>query len=189
MRNNIYLKTIKYFSIILISGLVLILIPIHTIDGNIFSNYLNPSKRNVINTIFLESFGFFTKNPKDEQLSLYYFDDNDILFPINLKNSSIKNNFGLSRISRRKILDLGRISNMVSDSLWHNTRSDSLLFLKFNETEVINFDFGKNKIISLEPRKYLVTKAKPIVWEWSKLKKNYILSYAIFEIKKPSPKN
>lgn len=180
------MKHIKKFAIYLLiitaSVCFVFFILINSIQKNIFSNQLNPVTQNVINTIFLEGFGFFTKDPKDEQLKFFEILKTNNIIEVDLKSASKENYYGFSRITRRKLLELGKIQKQIPDSIWKKTRSDSIQFLSFEKLQP--FKVKKTKELKLlQNGKYLIYKYNPIFWEWNKIKKTYETKYIYINLK------
>lgn len=179
--NKLFKKFFMYFFTIIIFISITFYVLINSIHENVLSSKLNPVTQNIVNTIFLEGFGFFTKDPKGEHLDFFRLRAG-IVKKINLKNVSNNNNFGLSRKTRRILLELGKIQRKIPDSLWCKTRNDSVNFNKIiKNTEILTLAHNEDLKI-IEPGKYFLIKYKPIVWEWNQLKKNYEVSYTYFEI-------
>jgi hypothetical protein len=79
---NFFSYVIIFFSFLSI----LIIVFISSIQINALSNILHPQFKYTVITIFPESFAFFTKDPKDEQMMLYSVDEeNDKIKKVNLK--------------------------------------------------------------------------------------------------------
>ena len=176
--HHVYLKGFVYFATITAFVYFTFFVFINSIQESVFSNKLNPNTQNIVNTIFLEGFGFFTKDPKDEQLELIDTNKNK---KIDLNNVSKSNNYGLSRKNRRLLLELGKIQIKFSDSIWIEKRNDSVNLAEIQLTKP--FRIKKDKNIKLIPNgHYVLLKYKPIVWEWNHIKNNYNVQYVFFEI-------
>lgn len=162
---NFFSYVVIFFSFLSI----LIIVFISSIQINVLSNILQPQFKYTVITIFPESFAFFTKDPKDEQMMLYFVkEENDKIKKVNLKNNSAYNYFGFSRKSRRLTYELGSLIKRVPDSLWN----------EITESEIKELDFkGKafllkkdNNVKLFEKGKYILYYFKPIQWEWNDLK-------------------
>ena len=176
----VYKKIASYLIVIFFAFLLVIIIVLCSIKTNVFSNIINPNLKNITNLIMPESFGFFTKDPKDKQMVLYKIKSDSIL-KINLKNNSTYNYFGLSRKSRRLIFELGGVFRRIPDSLWLPIRSDSL---KYINTKSSPFQINdSNKVRLLNKGKYILFYTPPIPWEWNEYKKTTNGEFSFFEIK------
>jgi antimicrobial peptide system SdpA family protein len=128
----------------------------------------------------MESFGFFTRDPKEKQLSLYTLEVNK-LKKIDLRTNSSENLYGLSRIVRVKTIELGKIQQKIPDSLWMSIKSDSLLTKNFKDLK--SFRIKRSGDIRFIPNgKYILCNYTNIPWEWNKHLKNYDIDYAFIEI-------
>ena len=129
----------------------------------------------------MESFGFFTRDPKEKQLSLYELDAQYKLNKINLRTNSASNLYGLSRKYRVKTIELGKIQQKIPDSLWMSIRSDSLFLKDFKMNK--SFKINKSDDIRFVSRGcYVICNYKIVPWEWNKHLKNYEINYAFIEI-------
>tara|TARA_B100000508_G_C11461254_1_gene279352 strand:- start:1685 stop:2077 length:393 start_codon:yes stop_codon:yes gene_type:complete len=129
----------------------------------------------------MESFGFFTKDPKGEVFELYKIELNEKKL-VNLKTNSLDNLFGFSRKQRRKTFEVGILLKEFPDSNWHRTTSD-----KIKELELLSndyFEVQNERIILLEEGYYMLVAFKPIVWEWNTIKTNQECRYAFINVKK-----
>jgi antimicrobial peptide system SdpA family protein len=158
-----------------------IFIFLNSLSESTYMNTLNAYSKNIVNTIFPESFAFFTKDPKDEQLQFYKIDRNNKSSKIELKNNSLKNLLGFSRKSRRKIYELGMLTRLIPDSIWNKTSSKQLRNIN-SYKEPFKIKTHENIKIILKG-KYLIYYYTPIKWEWSKIKKETRGKYAYIEIK------
>lgn len=180
MKSNIIYKSFLYLIILVISIFGSLFVFINSIDSSVFSNKNNPYLKNVINTTLPESFGFFTKSPKDKQLLIYKISEKNTIIKQSLKNNSRYNFYGLSRKSRRKIYELGTILRITPDSLWIKIKSDSLSTINLKRDP---FLIKKNEKIKLiDKGKYIIYYFHPIIWEWNKLTKTTKGEYIYVQI-------
>ena len=169
--------------VVLISYTVFVLyIFIISIKSTVFNHYFNPYLVVFSKTVFQESFGFFTKDPKDKQLKLFKLEYGQIINKINLKTISKENLFGLSRKSRRKLFELGNVVKDIPDSLWISIDENSLLKKSFDNE--IPYEINQDvEVLLLESSKYIIYHFTPIEWEWHDLKHATEGEYAFIEIK------
>lgn len=161
--------------------LLVICIFIYSINSSTFSNHLNPHLGLVLNSIFMESFGFFTKDPKGENIEIYKIEFEQKKL-VNLKTNSFENSFGFSRKQRRKTFEVGILLKEYPDSNWRKTTMNNI-----DKIELSNISFYEVKnprIILLEEGDYMLIAYKPIVWEWNTIKKDNECRYAFINVKR-----
>jgi antimicrobial peptide system SdpA family protein len=132
-----------------------------------------------VNTIFPESFAFFTKDPKDKQLELFNV-TNGVIEKINIKTNALENKFGLSRVSRRKAYELGMVIQNIPDSIWQKVEGNKIPKLKLAKPYSID---RPNNLKLISNGQYLIYYYKPIEWEFNHLKTTSKGDYVYVEIK------
>jgi len=166
---KVILKFILYLVLFSCSSLLLVTTFISSIQINTLNNTLSPKFKYIIISIFPESFAFFTKDPKDEQIVLYSVQRNNIE-KINLKTNSSYNFFGFSRKSRRLTYEIGILTKKIPDSLWNEIKETTIKNIDFDT--ISDFLLEKDNNVQLfEKGKYVFYYYKPIPWEWNDLKK------------------
>lgn len=167
---NTILKFISYVVLFLSFLAILTVVFISSVQVSVLSNIIDPKLKYTIVSIFPESFAFFTKDPKDEQVILYSIkEENNNVVKINLKTNSAYNSFGFSRKTRRLTYELGILVKRIPNDLWYEIVECEIKEIDFKENPFI---LKKDENIKLfEKGKYVVYYYKPIQWEWNKFKK------------------
>lgn len=126
-----------------------------------------------------QGWGFFTRNPREENIVMYKLDKKDSIIQITDKNFSINNYFGLSRKQRYEAIQM---SALLSD-----IKEDE--FVRCNESSLENCDLHKVILSNNEKNKknyfkgtYFIKKEKTIPWAWSKSKEKLKNYYKVIEI-------
>lgn len=130
----------------------------------------------------MESFGFFSKDPKDFEYEFYQVKENNgtiFLKNISLRNMEGYNNYGLSRINRYRLLKMAKLDKKLSYK-WESTDRDSLLehIAKIDSIPMIRAEYGFG---NYKNGKYLIIKSKPTDWIWNKYSTKDSLQYALFK--------
>ena len=128
----------------------------------------------------MESFGFFTKDPKEDQLDIYKV-ENGKKTKINFRTNSGENLMGLSRMTRRKTYELGVIIRKVPDTSWRKVNEDKLNDIIKEETSLKILKDQKVQLLSTG--NYILYSYKPIAWEWNSIKNLTEGKYVFITIK------
>lgn len=123
--------------------------------------------------LFPQGWSFFTKSPRDEEISIYQIIDNKVK-PIKSNSFSLKNYFGLKRKNRTINTDLGLINSELSNKIvWNNYSNSSIKELNLkNSLDFVKYKF-KFLYPSIEKGRYVIVKKEIIPWAyWSQ---NYII--------------
>lgn len=150
---------------------------------NILSLNTNAQIKQLTNTIFMESFGFFTKNPKSEEAFSIYKISKEGIFKLNLRNNSGYNLYGWSRKNRVRLLEIGNIAQAFGDELWNKTNTVKFHSCILKSADTLDFHKHDLKLKVLTAGKYIVTKDKLIPWEWNKIKSTKEIQYVVVHIK------
>lgn len=171
-KNNnyiIYLVTSLVFSTWLIINIFLI-----TVKGNPIE-ITNEVDSRVFNFI-PQGWAFFTRDPREAQITIYKIENDTILNPHPQRHSSFTNLFGLKRTSSKlltelQLLKLKTVDSLYSDAKWNYQNN------KFEKISTNTFAF-KNEIYDpILLGDFVVVYQKPVPWAWSK---------SIKEIKMPA---
>ncbi len=150
---------------------------------SILSNDVSPHFKQVSSTIFMEAFGFFTKSPKhDETFDIYSISDNGAT-KLNLRNNSTYNLFGLSRKNRVRLVEIGKAVQSVGKDSWEVLDSDIFEKVLLKNSDTLVYKSVKLDVKGLNEGKYVITRSKPIPWEWNKIKKTTQLKYVAVHIR------
>ena len=123
------------------------------------------SVKSTINFFTPQAWGFFTKNPRDEEAFIYEYIESEeawVLLP-HPRNGHIKNFFGLSKSARINSMEISVIKSHVMNREWLNVRGDVNDFI--DEIDTVQVD---NRLIN--PRyvgDFILELKKPIPWAWS----------------------
>lgn len=114
-----------------------------------------------------QGWGFFTRSPRDENLTIYKKNEEGELERLDNKNFTFGNFYGLSRADRIKHLQLGPLLAKANDSLW----------TKCENNDFVNCTSGLNQIKSINEfnqpllkGEIFVVRQKLVPWAWSKNK-------------------
>ncbi|MCZ8228794.1 SdpA family antimicrobial peptide system protein [Flavobacterium sp.] len=144
--------------------LLIFIIFISSIKENIVSNEIS-IKRN-INALFPEGWGFFTRNPLEDEVYIYKYDNNNKIIPIKLLNQSVENLFGFSRNSRLLSYDLSNIIELIpKDAHWETVSTQNLQLNNFDDSKSIKI-IKNNRIKLMENGKYIIMIRKKIPYTW-----------------------
>ena len=128
-------------------------------QNNLIINY---QFKKSLNKLFPEGWGFFTKNPREENVTLFRVHDDQTLEKVTIKNSSADNWFGLSRKSRKIGAELSIVLTQVPDSAWEEHINPETPVCQGQDVEI-----SSNKMVTtLKPGKYLVVKKEVLPWAW-----------------------
>ncbi|WP_299430325.1 SdpA family antimicrobial peptide system protein [uncultured Maribacter sp.] len=177
--DKIYILKLATTLIVVASILYLI---ISTQDKHVLSSSINPHFYQFNRTVFMESFGFFTKSPKnDKEYDLYYMSENKFT-KLNLRNNSYYNFLGLSRKNRVRLIEMGKLVKKIDKEFWQD--SNSILFKKniINKKNKSNFKRIRLNVKTLKYGKYIICETTPIPWEFNNIKNTNELKYSLIEI-------
>jgi len=122
---------------------------------------LNKSKTTIIQSYIPQSWGFFSKDPTEEELNVYSLEDDDkLVWP----NNRIKNIFGLSRYGRAQGTEIGLLQSEIPLEKWTNCEDDPVSCL-LNESKI--------HITNKTPKPTLcgdigIAMETAVPWSWSK---------------------
>lgn len=109
-----------------------------------------------------QGWGFFTKNPREDQYFLYKL-KHDTKELVTFRNTSSKNLWGVSKLSRRINLEFQRILGRVDESMWSKS-------IPLNS----KIDIEKsNEFLFIDIGQYLIERREVIPWQYSRFRKNY----------------
>ncbi|MBE7106613.1 SdpA family antimicrobial peptide system protein [Bacillus cereus] len=164
MKTGVNYKSVAIFSIAIVTIWVVFIFL--TVISALDSSAIRLSKHNktVISMVYPQSWGFFSKNPREPVWNIYGLDNKQ--FTKHWPNNSLNNIFGLDRFGRTQGIELGSILGQLPPSeKWHEYNKDT----KLNSTE--DADFLKVKNVNPSPSlcgKLIITSEELIPWAWSK---------------------
>ncbi|MGF2621040.1 SdpA family antimicrobial peptide system protein [Bacillus cereus] len=156
-----------FFLVVLFVWLLFIFLTIVTsLPKNPLS--LNAKNEALVQQLYPQGWGFYSKDPRAESLNMYSLEDNrtEIVWP----NNNMKNIFGLKRYGRAQGIELGTLMAKIPTSMeWSQCNKDAKSCLSTMKKEITI----KNP--TPEPTlcgKLGIAKEKLVPWAWSKYKSN-----------------
>ncbi len=124
---------------------------------------LSPALSAKVRGYFPEGWGFFTKEPREELMDVYFI-NNFGLQEADLANVSAGNLFGLSRESRMKGYELSMILSKIPRKFWKSGNRRNLMShindLPVKVKDVKNFKYFSHG-------RLLIKMHKPVPWIWA----------------------
>ena len=146
--------------ILFIIGFVYIMF-LSVFDNN--SLIINRDFKRGLNILFPQGWGFFTKNPREENYTLFKMQPNGNFKQVTIKNNSLANSLGLSRKSRKIGSEMSIMLATVNDSLW-TTKPGSDSLISYTDNFV---DVERNKLITtLDAGNYIIVRKELVPWAW-----------------------
>ncbi|WP_146553641.1 SdpA family antimicrobial peptide system protein [Rummeliibacillus sp. SL167] len=167
MNNSTYIKTNKtififFFVTVLIGFLVLFYSIVSTLPTSPVS--LDKEKRSIVQILYPQSWGFFSKNPRAEFYDV--IDANTGEQAVKWPNNRIRNGFGLIRYGRGQGTEIAMLVHQVKNDKWAICKKDSLQCLEELNTEKITINNSTpNPTICGDIG---VVESSPIPWAWAK---------------------
>lgn len=171
---------IIYYFILLFYIISAVYLLINIIPNSVFPSSLSPQIKHITRTTFMEQFGFFTRDPKSSEYSLFEITENNILKKVPIKNAEKYNYYGLARINRRKLIELGKFEQKIKNK-WKNGNLD-VAMNNISQEDFLVVDKKRDKITQFEKGKYLLVRTSLILWEWRKFNNNEDIDYIYVEI-------
>jgi antimicrobial peptide system SdpA family protein len=172
-------KTKCYFLLnLIISVLFIFTVFINSIGYNLLT--FNKKWAFELQFLFPQGWAFFTKDPRDEQTTLYKIKNKE-LFELNMKNGATNALFGISRRNRIMLIELAQVVNQIDTINWKAITSKEAL-LTFSDTakaiEIVNFVNHSNL-----NGDYLIIKQKPLPWSWRENRDNLFMPAKVIKVK------
>jgi len=168
--NNIRFRAVIYILIFTVTTIVVVTVFLSSLRLSTLSTTLNPYLSSYLNITFPESFGFFTKSPKDRRIKLFNIDRKE-LKEIDLRANTANNLFGWKRNNRRITYELGVILRQIPDSIWTETNSNKIKSNRYTDNLFISIDSKDSDLIGIKKGDYLIFHYEPIPWELNKYQK------------------
>ncbi len=151
-----------FYSILIVYGIILSLIGLASLP----ENPLTPgfATKKIFKSVMPQGWGFFTRNPRENQLFLFRVVDNSLELVNNSENSLSHNLYGLRRIHSAIGIEFGVLLNRVKDSDW--IECDSSIY-SCVQNEVIPSVIIKN--MNPEPilcGDFVVVEQEVVPWVW-----------------------
>lgn len=129
---------------------------------NSFTGMLYGKTENIFRSALPEGFAFFTRNPREFQMTLYDSNKNEI----DLHNGCWKYFLGLSRYPRAYNVELGYMFNAIAGKEWHNCVSGTIECIDDNALPHYTI---KNEFPDPMMRgDYYLKIDEPTPWAWAK---------------------
>jgi antimicrobial peptide system SdpA family protein len=121
-----------------------------------------------MNTLLPEGWAFFTRNPREEQLSIYTINKDKSISFVSMKNMEAKNLFGLNRVSRYTLDKMGTVIGQLPNGYWKTIiNSDSLNF-HIDSLSIFSVKISRPALCG----KYLIEKKPTMPWSYYSSSKN-----------------
>jgi antimicrobial peptide system SdpA family protein len=143
-----------YFTIYLL----ILIITFNSLKYNIASDFY---VKKYLGIFIPQGWGFFTRNPREEQFNFYKYNNNSFK-KVDVATSSISNFLGLSRS--------GRFRSRELSILLEKANKDSLLWKKYQSIDsfIIKTTIcKKNEILLIDTGVYRIERLEPLPWAWT----------------------
>ncbi|WP_310549843.1 SdpA family antimicrobial peptide system protein [Paenibacillus glufosinatiresistens] len=129
------------------------------------SNPLDAYKFTILQKIFPQGWGFFSKAPQDEVMKIY---NTDLHSATDWPNNSMNNLFGINRKGRTQGIELGLLYTQVAAQPWKSCNEKMGQCLKRDEKS------AAVKLENITPKPnlcgdYFIVSQKPVPWAWADL--------------------
>jgi antimicrobial peptide system SdpA family protein len=170
MLNNIKIRATLYFLIFSFTAFMIVAVFLSSLKLSTFSTSINPYFSSYLNILFPESFGFFTKSPKEKRIQLFELNNEEIK-EIDLRANSPSNMYGWKRDNRRLTYELGILLRKIPDSVWTVAEVDRLSLLSCKDTASNYYNIKDLGLIKIKKGSYIIFHYEPIPWELNKYQK------------------
>ena len=139
---------------------------------------LSENIKELVNQIFPQGWGFFTKNPRDLLLRIYKI-ENSKLTEIDISNQSFKNRFGCSRTSRMIGYEISKLAESVKMTDWKQNLTGNIVDnINDKSIEV------KSKYLFRHFTKgeYLLKLYKPIPYAWARFNQEKYNHFSVAKV-------
>ncbi|WP_282055427.1 SdpA family antimicrobial peptide system protein [Maribacter luteus] len=126
-----------------------------------------------------QGWGFFTRDPRENQLIVYRTSSNDTIVKVTEALGNYKNFFGMSRKGRLRGIELGILTAKINDSSWIEMKGgQNLLFEKSITADTIINEFRPYGFEG----EYFFVKQERIPWAWAESYEKIIMPYKYVKI-------
>lgn len=163
IKRNSYL--IIFFISLVISSWLIVNIFLITVKGNPLeiTNEVNTKVFNIVP----QGWAFFTRDPREAQITIYKIKNDSILKPYPQRHSSFNNFFGLKRTSSKILTELQLIKLKTSDSLYSDMKWNYQAH-KYAKHTTKSFQYENEVFDPILLGDFIVVYQKPVPWAWSK---------------------
>lgn len=126
-----------------------------------------------------QGWGFFTKDPRDNQLDVYKI-ENEKIKRVTIKNFSMKTYFGVSRKARFIGYESAQIINSIDEKYWKSDIFGNLSEL--NNDIIFKYDNDSLKYLTKGTYIFITYKVIPYKWAKNNQEKNNPIEFAFVEI-------
>ena len=165
-KNFLFSVILTIFWTIIMAYITLAAVPLNPISMN-FENKMN------ILSVVPEGWGFFTRNPREPALYMYYRKSpNSGYTLLNSPLSSPENGFGISRRMRKINIELFAILSTVKDSSWQRG-NENAIDLSCDSTLSVKGIFDNSTLRGT----FLLIKQERLPWAWARQRQQIIMPY------------
>lgn len=163
LKNNYYI--IYLVTSLVVSTWLVVNVFLVTVKGNPIE-ITNEVESRVFNFI-PQGWAFFTRDPREAQITIYKIENDSILKPYPQRHSSFTNLFGLKRTSSKILTELQLVKLKTPDSLYSDMEWNYQVD-KYSKLPTKSFEY-KNEIFDpILLGNFIVIYQKPVPWAWSK---------------------
>lgn len=167
-----------FFLVLLFIWLIIFFSLISATSGYTSLKIKSEINKNLL-TLTPQGWGFFTRNPREENIILYKLDNGENIKQVTNKNFTPSNYFGLSRRQRYEAIQISMLLSDIKEEKFlrcdqANFQDCNLCKVKINRDGLIHTGYFTGT--------YFIKKEKTIPWAWSKSKENLINPYKIIEL-------
>lgn len=112
----------------------------------------------IVSGIFMEGFAFFTRNPREEQISVFHLNS---LKKLHVLNAEASNYYGLSRRNRLINLRINKINQKIKPEIWINSKNTHNT-INLNKIKTIDI---KSENLELQGA-FLLMKSEILPYSW-----------------------
>jgi antimicrobial peptide system SdpA family protein len=132
--------------------------------------FVVPANLRALQVAFLpEGWAFFTKSPREKQLSLYSLHEGEAPMPVNLSENRAHLFSSFNRVDRARLTEVSSVLQRLPPSMWQNCEGglDECLSSLSGEKILI-----KNNRLNAEIcGDYVLALSEPVPWAWARLTK------------------
>ncbi|WP_291152583.1 SdpA family antimicrobial peptide system protein [Flavobacterium sp. UBA7680] len=169
MIKYLYPTIISTFWILFLSYVFKASIPIPSLDSF--------KQKAILFNIIPQGWGFFTRDPRENEISTYYITDGSII-KFTQTNGNLNNFYGASRKNRFHGVELGLIVSQINPNSWVKMKGGKFILNQKIHTDTI--------INSLNPSNikgdFFIVEQERIPWAWAKNSDTIIMPYKYAKI-------
>ncbi len=142
---------------------------ITTLGDNVMN--VSAAEKNVIQFLFPQGWGFFTRNPKEPNYKLYRIEDGKPQL-VTFRITSSKNYYGLSRKGSRLGMEMHRIKSKLPPSAGWSSSTTSLKDMRLDTLSYPCLD-TVSKLLYIQEGDYILKEYHLSPWSWAKHQGRY----------------